>query len=85
MRLLLQKRQILHFHIKKSQEHYAQLTEGNKPALDAVEDFQSCLTDLHDTLSDTLADLQGDIGTLTATLSTCLKILHKIQAEAVAN
>ncbi len=68
-----------------NQEHYAQLTDGYESALDAVEDVQSCLTDLHDTLSDALIDLQGDIGMLTATLRTCLKLLHRIQAEAVTN
>ena len=68
-----------------NQEHYAQLTDGYESALDAVEDVQSCLTELHDTLSDTLIDLQGDIGTLTATLRTCSKLLHRIQAEAVTD
>lgn len=66
-------------------EHYAQLTDGYESALDAVEDVQSCLTELHDILSDTLIDLQGDIGTLTVILRTCLKLLHRIQAEAVTN
>ena len=68
-----------------NQEHYAQLTDGYESALDAVEDVQSCLTELHDTLSDTLIDLQDDIGTLTVTLRTCIKLLHRIQAEAVTN
>lgn len=68
-----------------NQEHYAQLTDGYESALDAVEDVQSCLTELHDTLSDTLIDLQGDIGTLTATLHTCSKLLHRIQAETVTD
>lgn len=68
-----------------NQEHYAQLTDGYESALDAVEDVQSCLTELHDTLSDTLIDLQSDIGTLTATLRTCSKLLHRIQAKAVTN
>lgn len=68
-----------------SQEHYAQLTDGYESALDAAEDFQSCLTELHDTLSDTLADLQGNIGMLTVTLRTCLKTLRRIQSEAVAD
>lgn len=68
-----------------SREHYAQLTDGYESALEAAEDVQSYLTDLHDTLSDTLMDLQGDIGTLTATLGTCLRILHRIHAETAAN
>lgn len=68
-----------------NQEQYAQLTDGYESALDSAEDFQTCLTDLHDTLSDTLADLQGDIGTLTATLRICLKTLRRIQTEAVSD
>lgn len=68
-----------------NKEHYAQLTDGYESALDAVEDVQSCLTDLHDTLSDTLVNLQGDMGMLTATLEACLKILHRIQAETVTD
>lgn len=68
-----------------SLEHYTQLTDGYESALEAAEDFQSCLTELHDTLSDTLMDLQGDVSTLTATLSVCIKILHRIHAEAVTS
>lgn len=68
-----------------NQEHYAQLTDGYESALDAAEDVQSCLRELHDTLSDTLIDLQGDIGTLSATLRTCIKLLHRVQAETMAN
>lgn len=66
-----------------NQEYYAQLTEGYEAALDALGDFQSCLTDLHDSLSDALMDLHGEIAEATAALTASLKVLHRIQAGTV--